>query len=124
MSAEWPIKAAEPQQEALPLAMADHVAIILASPSVRAFAEKRAQQLLEHGHRPEDDALLTIDRLVEFAAEACVAVLERTGRFRLMDAPPEIRDLLLRRIDSAGALLLAARDRILMPPNEEGMFAP
>lgn len=112
-------EAAAEGEPLLPLAMAEHVELILASPSIRAFAEKRAQQMLQHGHKPEDDALLTIDRLVEYAAEACVAFLERTPRFQLMDAPPEILDLLLRKIDMAGALLLAARDRLLMPPSEE-----
>lgn len=121
---EWPLPKPEqpaPEELLLPLALHEHVELILASDSIRAFAEKRAQQMLTHGHRPEDDALLTIDRLVEFAAEYCVAYLEKTGRFRLMNAPLEIRGMLLRRIDAAGALLLAARDRLLVdvPEHEE-----
>lgn len=117
MSNEWPIRPAEPaapEELLLPLALHEHVELILASSAVRAFAEKRAQQLLEHGHSPENDARLTIDRLVEYAATACVGYIERTGRFRMMNPPAEIRELLLRKIDMAGALLLAARDRLLM----------
>lgn len=118
---EWPIipPTHGGGQTMLLLALHEHVEMILAGEAVRAFAEVRASQMLEHGHRPEDDLKLTIDYLPRAALSRLNAFVERTGRDRHMTPPPEQREILLRYIDKAGALLLAARDRLLAEPPPE-----
>lgn len=118
---EWPIIPAQPdaEQTLLPLALHEHVEMILASDAVRAFAAARADQILCFGHRPENDLDHTIDYLPRAALSRLNAFVERTGRDRHMTPPSEQRGILLRYIDKAGALLLAARERLLAEPASE-----
>lgn len=122
MSQEWPISKPEPaapEEMLLPLALHEHVELILASPEVRLFAERRAEQLLEHGHSAADDATHTIDYLVRQAQSRLSAFVERSGCGRHMNAPAAQREILERYLEKAGALLLAARARLGMQIPEQ-----
>jgi hypothetical protein len=54
MSHDWPIPRAtlDGAEPLLPLALDEHVELILGSPAIRAFARKRAVQIVTHGHTP------------------------------------------------------------------------
>lgn len=132
MKQEWPITtdaAAPAEQTMLPLALHEHgcpelrrrVEMILAGDAVRAFAEVRASQMLDHGHRPEDDLTHTIDYLPRQALSRLNAFVERTGRDHYLVPPAEQAEILLRYIDKAGALLIAARERLLAVPVDGGL---
>lgn len=135
MKQEWPIGHAEaearsPQnawgaieegaQPFLPLAMDEHVAAILASPAAQAFARKRAVQVLQHGHTPDKDLERTIDYLVAQAKYRLQCFMDYSGRDRLMNPPPERRDQLIRYVEIAGALLIAAWERLQAEVPEDG----
>lgn len=99
-------------QPFLPLALHEHVELILGSAAVRAFAEARAVQMLKHGHTPAQDLDRGIDFLVREARERLTCYLDYAG-FGRMTPAPERHDQLLRYLDKAGGLLIAARDRHL-----------
>jgi len=99
-------------QAMLPLALHEHVELIRSGAAVTAFAERRAEQMLRFGHSPDADLGRTIDYLVREAMSRLHAFVDITGKGRLMAPPPARRDMLIRKVEIAGALLFAAYDRL------------
>lgn len=113
MSHDWPIAAAAASgaEPLLPLTLAEHVELALASPALRAFAEQRAVQMQPpFNHMPEADLALGVDELVRMARHRLTAFLDHAGR-GLPNLPPERRDTEIRRLAIAGGLLCAAYER-------------
>jgi hypothetical protein len=101
----------------LPLTLPEHVELVLASNALRAFAAARAAQILDHGHSADQDLLNDVSYLVRQAKGRLVAYLDYVPP-GMMNAPPGRIDQLLKYIDKAGALLLAARERLLATPEQ------
>ncbi len=120
MSAEWPLPRppADAEQPFLPLALHEHVEMILGGPAVTAFAECRAEQMLRFGHSRENDLALPVDHLVREAGDRLISFTEITGR-QCERLPPARRAMLIRKVEIAGALLIAAHDRLLADPIED-----
>lgn len=97
---EWPLaeRAAGPS-------LLDRLRDAWASPAIAAFVQRRAEQILRHGHSRAADR------------DRPAAHLVAQAKARLADAidhadSPEGRAIALRKIEIAGALLMAAHDRI------------
>jgi hypothetical protein len=121
MKPEWPVGAPAAEdgaQPLLPLAFDEHVAVLLASPALAAFARKRATQMLTHGHTAEADLERTLDRLATEAKARMHAFLDFVGPHR-MNLPRGRREQCLRYIEVAGALLMALWDRCQVEVPEE-----
>ncbi len=106
------------RQAMLPLALHDHIELVRSGAAVSAFAARRAEQMLRWGHTPESDLDRTIDDLVRAAADRLRSFTEITGR-GLMELPPARRDMLIRKIEIAGALLIAAHERVFSQVPEQ-----
>lgn len=119
---EWPIgapQAPEPAEPLLPLAMHEHVELILASPAIRAFAAKRAVQILTHGHTAEKDLERSVADLAYEAKQRLNAFTEICPRGR-MNLPPATRDRCLRYVEISAALLIALWERCQVEVAEDG----
>ncbi|HYD38083.1 MAG TPA: hypothetical protein VEA60_10740 [Allosphingosinicella sp.] len=79
---------------------------IFRSPAPAAFLDARVDQLLRHGHSPAGDLEAPLDRLVRAADERLRHALEKLS--------PAGGDLAyaLRKVEIAGACLLAAHDQL------------
>lgn len=97
----------------LPLAVptGDELKALWISPALGAFIHRRLEQLMSWGHTPASDLAQPVDQLVRHARDRLTSFLEITGHGR-MNLPAEHRAMLIRKIEIAGALLLAAHDRI------------
>lgn len=125
MNLEWPIAAPtapDAEQTLLPLALHEHIEMIRMSDAVTAFCQRRAEQMLPPwNHTPEGDLERTIDFLVREARGRLHAFVDITGKNAMMAPPPERRDMLIRKVEIAGALLLAAWVRLhAAPPADVG----
>jgi hypothetical protein len=120
MKQEWPIGRAleEAGEPLLPLALEEHVAAILASPAIAAFARKRAVQTVTHGHSLEADLERDIARLAHEAKARLNAFTEIVPRGR-MNLPPANRERCLRYVEIAGALVIALWERCQVEVPEE-----
>lgn len=113
MKYEWPLgKAGEAAdadnpQPLLPLALDEHIAAIMATPAIAAFARKRAVQIVEHGHTAEQDLERDLVHLVNEAKNRLHAFIDIVPRGR-MNLTPVQRDRALRYLEIGGALLIAA----------------
>lgn len=122
MAVEWPIPKpeADDSQPLLALALPEHVTLVKLSAAVHAFCEQRAVQMLPpFSHTAEADMDRDVDELVRMAAYRLQGYLEIVGR-GLRNLPRDRRDTLLRKLDIAGGLLIAARDRAAAIIPEEG----
>lgn len=121
MSHEWPVpiqpSAAADAEPLLPLTLAEHVELAATSPALRAFAEKRAEQMVRFGHGYEKDLQGGLGDLVRLAHYKLSCFLDYAPA-GVMTPPPERFDQLLRYIDVAGALLIAARERYHATPEQ------
>ena len=88
------------------------------SGAIGAFLSRRLEQRIRWGHSPADDLRHPVDHLPREAMARLVHVLEELGRGR-GDAPADRRDIVLRKIEIAGALLMAAHDRISAQSDEQ-----
>lgn len=118
MKPEWPITRPEAAQQPLPLALDEHVALVMASPALRAFAAKRAVQIVTHGHTPEADLERSIAELAHHAKHRLNAFTEIMPMGR-MNLPPANRERCIRYVEIAGALLIALWERCQAEVPEE-----
>lgn len=91
------------------------LAPICRSAALGGFIARRIEQLIKWGHSPETDRDHSVDFLVRQAVARLTDVLDILGKGR-SDCPPERRDQLLRKIEVAGALLMAEHDLISALP--------
>jgi hypothetical protein len=114
LSAEWPLPkpaAADAAEPLLPLVFSEHVELIRSGRAVDAFARRRAGQMVSHGHTAESDLDKPPAYLAKQAKDRLHAFLDFMDPQR-MNLPPERRAQLLRYVDTAGAMLIALRERI------------
>jgi hypothetical protein len=112
MSHDWPIPRAAPDgaQPLLPLALDEHVELIMGSAAIRAFAAKRAVQIVTHGHTPDKDLERSIAMLAHEAKHRLDAFTEIVPIGR-MNLPPAQRERCIRYVEIAGGILIALWDR-------------
>lgn len=91
----------------VPLASAEELVAIVTAASVRAMLEARIDQVVKHGHTPEQDANLPLKILPCHARSSIVDTLDLLDR-----GPRQNLHVARRRLAKAGAILLAAIDRI------------
>lgn len=115
--AQWPPTAAD-AQPLLPLPFNEHVAAILASPAVAAFARRRAGQLINTGHSPESDLAKPPGHLARHVKGSLGTFLDIIGPQR-MNMPPQRRTDCLRAIEAAGAMLIALWERVQVEVPDE-----
>lgn len=87
------------------------LAKLWASPAIVAFIHRRLEQMAKFGHTIEADLASPVDRLPRQAMQRVHDVVETLGRDTAHVARDQ-REAMLRKIEVAGALLLAAHDRI------------
>jgi hypothetical protein len=104
MSAFLDSLAAQPQPDA-----ADPLAAVCASPAAAAIVARRVEQLTRHGHSPARDAELPLHELAEKAKLYLVDALDYLRRNR---PDPDDLAIALRKLEHAGALLIASHDRV------------
>lgn len=100
-------------QPLLPLAMHEFIVEILQSSAVAAFAGRRVEQIIHYGHT--DDGDLALDHLVREARARLDHTLDILGRGRTT-MPPHRREQILRKIEIAGGLLIAAYEQLAAAP--------
>ncbi|HEV2746298.1 MAG TPA: hypothetical protein VGW34_03245 [Allosphingosinicella sp.] len=127
-AAEPPARPAEPppvapflvpqppeRPDAAPLRAAfPEIAAIIASPAADAFVGRRVEQLVRHGHGPAGDAARALHELPGKARDYVAAAVDhvRFDQGEPIAGRNAQRAIALRQIETAGALLLAAHDRI------------
>jgi hypothetical protein len=95
------------------------VAQLWNSPAIGQFINRRVEQLIRYGHLPDGDVQLPLDELIRkalpYASDALDIARGQGGRDNLPYA--------LAKLEKAGALLLAAHDRIRMELLKAGQSA-
>lgn len=107
-------------QPSFPLLTAQELEPICRSPAMGAFMARRLEQLLKHGHSPAGDMANPVDHLLREARARIDHALEWLGHGNQY-CPPVRLDQVLRKVELAGALLLAAHDRISATAPTEGI---
>lgn len=105
----------EPHQESFAMVTAQDLAAICGSPAIGAFLARRLEQRVRFNHTPEGDMAHGLDHLPRAALARIQYALDYLGREE-MTMRPERRDQVLRYLEVAGALLMAAHDRISAAP--------
>lgn len=116
MNTQARIEAAKPEQ--LPLDFGETFDSIMASRALRAFARRRAGQIIFRGHTPEADLTKGIGQMAAEAQYRLAALHDIVGRYR-MNLPPERRKDCLKYIESAGGVLIALWERCQVEVPEE-----
>lgn len=107
-------------QPLLPLPLPELVAAIKSGPALDAIARKRAVQICEHGHSPENDLTRPIGALAIEAKRRLDALTEIVGGYNgRMNLPCERRDQCQRYVEIAGGILLALWERMQVEVPDE-----
>jgi hypothetical protein len=109
----------ETNQPLLPLTFTDHVRLIKDGRAIDAFARRRAGAIASHGHSAEADLAKCPGQLASEVHWRMAAFIDVMGRYGRMNMPRGRRVELLRRVETAGAMLIALWDRLQVEVPEE-----
>lgn len=107
---------AEPQQEAFALVTAADLAAVCSSAAIGAFLAKRIEQQIRYGHTPDGDFAKAPDHLprqVYGRMHDIIEILHRSDH-----VPADRIDTMIKKVEAAGAMLMAFHDYLnrLEPP--------